>query len=515
MSDFRVSRREFVVGGAATLALAACGGNAPAAQTSGGSAPAKLASSVTFASQTISDTLDPHGTLSNSGFMMVRQLYDALVTFDEPGKTIVPQLATEWKRIDPLTMEFKLRDDVKFANGEPFTSDAVVYNVDRIMRANDPLIAGGSRTRMGPLDTAEAVDKNTVRIKTKSPDPILINRLTTLFMVSPKFVKDGNDPKTKSGGSGSFNVTDFQTTKAISLEARDSWRGASTVQTAKIVAIPELAAFISALKTGEVDIAWNFQGDQLPGIKNDFNVGIQEGGSCNISSLIPGLVQAIDDKRVRTAINLAVNKDELIKTVQGGVGTVAQGQLLSSGITGYNDAVKAFPFDPDKAKSLLKDAGFASFDAPFVTSVPTLAIVQAIAGYLKAVGINLPVKQLEFPAFVQNLTQKTDSPLISWNTDYFHIRDFDTPGLRFAGLPPGQPHFKNDEMTRLYLAARQELDATKRTDMIKQMSQIMYDEAACLFLFQRQFAVAYTKKIANLALPYDTSVYLWKVQKAA
>src|SRR5690606_5311690 len=92
----------------------------------------RLAETVVYAATGSSPSFDPHYSLSNSGFMMARQIYDALVTFDESGK-IVPQLAHEWTRIDPLTMEFKLRDDVKFANGEPFTAETVRWNVQRLM----------------------------------------------------------------------------------------------------------------------------------------------------------------------------------------------------------------------------------------------------------------------------------------------------------------------------------------------------------------------------------------------
>jgi peptide/nickel transport system substrate-binding protein len=336
--------------------------------------------------------------------------------------------------------------------------------------------------------------------------------MTMLFMLAPKDTQSGADVKTKPVGTGSFKVTDFQTTKHINLEAWDGWRGKSTVQTARIVAIMEVASLVAAIKAGDVDIAWNVQGDQVAGLRNDFNVGTQNAYSCTISSLLP-VIPAYADVRVRTAVNLAVNKEELIKTVVGGFGQVAQGQLLAPDMPGFNSAIKAFPFDPDKAKSLLKEAGFASFDVPFMTTSSTLAIVQAIAGYLKAVGINVKISQVELPVFTVNLVQKTDQAMIAWNTDYFHLRDFTAAAERFA--IPQQQHFQSDEFKKLYLQILQELDDTKRLQLTRQAAQMMYDQAAALFLSQRQLAVVYTKKIANLALPYDTTVSLWKVQKAA
>ncbi|MBV9120627.1 MAG: ABC transporter substrate-binding protein [Chloroflexi bacterium] len=444
--------------------------------------------------------------------MMARQMFDALVTFDDQGQKIVPMLASSWKRIDNNTMEFTLRDDVKFSNGEPFDAEAVKFNVARLMNSKEPIHQLTKNRMASLLPDAEVVNSTTVRLKTKDPDPIFLNRMTMLFMLAPKYTAGGADVKTKPVGTGSFKVTDFQTTNHISLEAWDSWRGKSTVQTAKIQQITDVAAFVAALKAGDIDIAWNVQGDQVAGLKSDFNVGTQNAYSCTVSSLLP-LIPAYADARVRQAVNLAVNKEELIKTVVGGFGQVAQGQLLAPDVPGFNDAIKAFPFDPDKAKSLLKEAGFSTFDVNFMTTSSTLAIVQAIAGYLKAVGINVKINQVELPVFTVALTQKTDQPMLAWNTDYFHLRDFTAAAERFAIAQ--QQHFQSDDFKKLYISIEQELDDTKRTQMIKQAEQMMYDQAAALFLSQRQFAVVYNKKIANLPLPYDTTVPLWKVQKAA
>src|SRR5438552_1987029 len=113
----RLDRRQFLALGLGAATLATCNPTTP--QPLGQVQPTKrLADAVTLAAQVIADTLDPHGLLSNSNYLATRQVFDALVTFDDKGEKIVPQLATEWKRLDSLTMEFKLRDDVKFSNGE-------------------------------------------------------------------------------------------------------------------------------------------------------------------------------------------------------------------------------------------------------------------------------------------------------------------------------------------------------------------------------------------------------------
>src|SRR5947209_13462536 len=136
----RTSRREFLalgLGAGAAAALAACGAGERAPTQGGSGASGRLADSVTLGVLTIADTLDPHGNLSYSQFLADRQIYDTLLTFDDRGEQLVPQLAAEWQRIDPLTVELKLRDDVKFSNGEDFTADKVVFNVNRLLEARD------------------------------------------------------------------------------------------------------------------------------------------------------------------------------------------------------------------------------------------------------------------------------------------------------------------------------------------------------------------------------------------
>ncbi len=162
------------VGGA--TALAACGspappapaGQAPAATAPGprptagavatpkaSDPPRRLATSLRIATPSLAETIDPAGSLGQNGYQAVRPVYDALVTFDEKGERIVPQLAAAWERIDPATMEFKLRDDVKFSNGEDFTAEAVRFTVDRLMSSNDPVFAN-TKSQMGTLATARS-----------------------------------------------------------------------------------------------------------------------------------------------------------------------------------------------------------------------------------------------------------------------------------------------------------------------------------------------------------------------
>lgn len=528
-------RRAALVLSAGTAALfAACTSPAPPAQPSPAAskpagdaapkataatqtkpAPAKrLATNINMASPILMDNLDPHGTLTVPTFQGLRPTFDGLVTFTDDGSKIVPLLASEWKRIDARTVEFKLRDNVKFSNGEDFNAEAVKFSIDRVMGSKQPIHAS-TKLRMGPLETAEVVNSTTVRIKTKNPDPILLNRLTMLFMVPPKYTRDGADLATKPVGTGPLKIADFQPGSRILYEAWDgSWRGRSAVQTAKIQKIAEPATMVAALRTGEVDIAYNVPPDQIAGLKRDgLNVGTVPAGTVTLVSVIAGN-SPFDDPRFREAMNYAVDKDEILNTVLGGLGRVAQAQILQPGMLGYRDDLKVIPFDPDRAKRLFKEAGFEGKEFPIAVHAGQRRVVEAVVGYLNAVGVKARVDLVEVAVIAQALNQGTDRPAVAFDTNYFHIRDFESGALRF-GPETKQQHFKNADFDKLWMQAKVEMDEAKRGQMIGQMAQIMRDNFAVLFTIWVDYATAYTKKIEKLDFPYDNSFKLWEIAKEA
>ncbi|MFN8534984.1 MAG: ABC transporter substrate-binding protein [Dehalococcoidia bacterium] len=509
-----LDRRAFLALSASAAALAAC---SPGSTGSTSPAPGggKLSDSLTIAAPTISDTLDPHGTLSNSGYQAARQMFDALVTYNDAGTEFVPQLATSWSRIDPTTMEFKLRDDVKFSNGESFTAEVVKFNVERIQKSTDPIHAN-SKTRVSFITGVEMVNLTTVRIKTATPFPLLLNYLTNLFMVPIKYVQDGGDMKTKPIGTGSFKLVEFVTANRIVYEAWDqSWRGKSKIQNARLLAIPEEATLLSALRTGEVDMVTNAPGDKVAGLANDFNVRPVPSMSCAIMGIIQN-TPAFADRRVREAANLAVNKDELVQRIFGGYAKVSQGQLLQPGVFGFNEAIKAVPFDPERAKSLIRSAGFEGAEAVIGSVAATQPLATAIAGYLTNVGLRSRVQIYEFPVFVPQITTKSDNPLVSFRTDYFSLRDFDGAAASFGVRPPNfQDYFANEEFDRLYLAQKVELDQEKRKQQIFRMAELMREEYPAIFVAYQDFPAIYSKKITKLRIPYDTATYIWETEKQA
>ncbi|GIW08796.1 MAG: ABC transporter substrate-binding protein [Dehalococcoidia bacterium] len=417
-----LDRRSFLALSAGAAALAAC-----SPTTTGSTSPApgggRLSDTLTIGAPTISDTLDPHGTLSNSGFQAARQMFDALVTFNDAGTEFQPQLAVSWTRIDPLTMEFKLRDDVKFSNGEPFTAEVVKFNVERIQNSTDPIHAN-SKTRVNFITAVEPVNSTTVRIKTATPFPLLLNYLTMLFMVPPEYVRNGGDMKTKPIGTGSFKLVEFVTANRIVYEAWDgSWRGKSKIQSARLLAIAEEATLLSALRTGEVDMVLNAPGDKVAGLQADFNVTRVPSMSCTIMGIIQN-TPAFADRRVREAAkprgqqgrNCPAHLWRLRESLARAIAPAGDLWLQRKHQGG---AVR----HPERARSLIRQAGFEGAEAVIGSVAATQPLATAVAGYLNNVGLRSRVQIYEFPVFVPQITTKSDNPLVSFRTDYFALRD--------------------------------------------------------------------------------------------
>ncbi len=327
------TRRDFLriggyagVGIALSAALAACSsGSQPASGTeaasgSGASGAGTAASTgtLTFGQGTGPANLDPLGPgLSTPLISTWRQMYDTLVWWED-GK-IVPQLATSWKLVDDLTWEFTLRKGVTFHNGEPFDASAVKFTMDRIL---DPAQKATQAARFTAVDKTEVVDASTVRIHTTTPFPVLLIGLTQAFIVAPKYVGDTPDQaKTHPVGTGPFAFDSWKQGDNITFAANPAyWDGAPSLAKLVFRVIADDSTRLAALQAGEIDIDMNLPLDNIASVSSAPNlteqhVFIQEALVIEFDTVNDG---PMANPLVRQAINYAVDKDELIKTLLDG-----------------------------------------------------------------------------------------------------------------------------------------------------------------------------------------------------
>ena len=320
-------------------------------------------------------TLDPH---ANNGIVeasMCSNLFDTLVVLDKK-MNIQPGLAEKWENPDKLTWVFHLRRGVKFHNGAPLTATDVKYSIERILNWKPFGNMGGLASYIAPISNVRVVDDYTVRIETKQPYGAMLRSLRTAYIMNKSYTEKIEKEKGIEAvalnpmGTGAFKLVEWVRGDRLTLARNDSWWGGK-------VSIPKLvfrqisndATRVAALLSGEVDIA-----TELPvrDVKR-----IQENPSTKVVVLdgmrtvnfkfdtgrdkTPGISTSppnpLKDRRVRMAIYQAIDEDAIVKVVMNGYARPAN-QFFSDSHFGYNPTIQRLPYDPEKAKKLLAEAGY-------------------------------------------------------------------------------------------------------------------------------------------------------------
>ncbi|MFS8639316.1 MAG: ABC transporter substrate-binding protein [Symbiobacteriaceae bacterium] len=313
-------------------------------------------------------SLDPAAYRDRDTETVIRNIFDGLVTRTPDGK-VVPEIAESWEQPDPTTYVFKLRRGVKFHNGEDLTADDVVFTFERIL-AEDGL-DGQPSPRKGlvePLQSVEKVDDYTVRMKLAQPSQAFLQLLVHTQIVPKDYVEEVGSAglAEKPVGAGPFRFVSGTLDGEIVLERFEDYYGGSPelppVGPAKLRRVvfrmmPEPVTRIAALKAGEVHIIQEVPPDQVEQLQGDpgIQVKVTQGTRLYMIELNN---QKLADPRVRQALNYAVDWDAILKELYRGHAHRVATALLPSGF-GYNPDLKPYPYDPDKARELLRQAGYA------------------------------------------------------------------------------------------------------------------------------------------------------------
>jgi peptide/nickel transport system substrate-binding protein len=355
-------------------------------------------------------TLEPALELSNVGTRVTYSIFDTLIRRDFAGapdgggSTLKPHLATSWERRGPQELIVTLRQGVKFHNGGEMTADDVVYTFrDGRLRGAKPEIPQG-RAYFGVLDKVEALDRYMVRFTTRTPDLLLEQRLASWcsWIVNKRHYEAvglegfARDPV----GTGPFRLTKMVSNDYIHLAAFDDyWMGRPTAREVRFRAIPEMSARVAGLVSGEYDIITNIPPDQANLIDGRRNVETRSVVLANVHLLtFDAKGPQTSDKRIRQALSLAINRQELVEALWLGKAVIPDGHNFPE----YGEMFlegRAIAYDPAKAKRLLKEAGYRNEPIVYRTMpsyyTNALDAAQIIVEQWKAVGINASVQVVE------------------------------------------------------------------------------------------------------------------------
>jgi peptide/nickel transport system substrate-binding protein len=403
---------------------AAEGGQAakPAESGQAAKAPAKTGGSLVVGLVADPLTLDAHAVGDNNTRRAVYPVFDPLVREDPTTTKVIPALAESWEAApDGMSYTFKLRQNVKFHDGEPFDAAAVKFNLDRQIDESHPNFKDGNwlfmRNFVGALKSVDVIDPSTVRLNLKQVDLAFLDGLSTnpTYMISPKSIKElGKDVGTKPVGTGPFKFVSWDKGNRMVLERNnDYWGEKAKVEQLIFVPIAEPEARLTALRTGQVQLTIDLPPDAVSVVQNDANLKVESKVSRSFWGLQPNYkFEPFSKVQVRQAVAYAINREQLTKDVLKGTGAPAKGVFSEVFGEYVNKQAEPYEYNPTKAKELLQAAGYGSgFQTTFLIPASGSGMQQprAMAEYIQsnlaAVGITANLEVLEWGTYLGKWTK--------------------------------------------------------------------------------------------------------------
>jgi len=381
---------------------------------------AAAASSIVVAQDVPPRMMNPHGDDSDAGLQYMANFFDGLLQRKGPNGTLAPALAVKFDHPDLLTWRFYLRKGVKFHNGNTFNAQDVKFTFERL---SNPDVSEFINTGKS-IASIDIIDDYTVAIKTKEPIPWFANNMHQIFIMDKESTeaRDPGDVNVRPIGTGAYKFVEWVKGSYVRMEANENyWEGAPPIKKVEIRPIKESSTRFAALVSGQVDIVTGVPVELYQKILTNPKLNVISRPARRSIFLAlgnkPGSPTA--DIRVRKAIYMAINENEIIKKIMRGHASPAA-QIPDVPTIGYNGSITRLPYNPQMAKQLLKEAGYGNgFDitlsGPNDRYVQDAKIAEAVARYLAKVGIRVKLdvkpKSIFFPEVVSG---KLDFYLIGW-----------------------------------------------------------------------------------------------------
>lgn len=449
------------------------------------------------------------------------QLYDDLYTFDKTGR-LKPQIASSYEvSSDGLEYRFKLRKDVKFHNGQPLTAADVVYSFQRIVT---PEVKSTRRPYFaGIFKSAEAVDDYTVLVKLSQRDAIFMNKVAAFVAIVPKAYAESLSSVAEFSrapiGAGPYKFVEHVIGQRVTLERFDGYYGEKPgIKRLIFKFVPEASSRINALLTGEVDMADGISPNDVARLKQTPGVDVipvPMGSPLHVRLYADDPNTPLHDRRVRLALNYAIDVKGIIGHVMHGVGKPLSTFISSFYPIGASKDLAPYGYDPAKARKLLKEAGYPKgFDTVLLTpsSYPK-DVAEAVAAYWSAVGVRAKVKVLDYPAWNRlNNTHKSGPMTVMQYSNALY--DPITPIQGTASKDGTWSDYYNEKVEALIEKTRATSDASERDKLFQEIGRIMRDDGHAVLIselyqvFAKDDHIEWTPQLGYAF--YDLRTVRWK-----
>jgi peptide/nickel transport system substrate-binding protein len=469
-------------------------------------------------------SIDPQFSRTGPTQMTALHIFDRLLLTDENARAY-PALAESWENLDDLTWEVKLRPGVTFHDGSQLTADDVKFSLERAPDVpNSPASFAQS---VADIDSIEIVDDLTLKFKTKTPSPLFMENIGTVYIISKAAAENAANEDFNSGkaaiGTGPYEFVEWVPGDHLTLERNDDyWGDKPAYDKVTMRFITNDAARVAALLSGAVDLIDLVPPADLPRLRQDENINVFETATVRLIYLglnerddapfitdldgKPLAKNPLQDGRVRNAISMMIDRQGLVERVLFGSGEAAS-QIVPEGVFGFDASIPVTPYDPAKAKELLAEAGYpdgfgitihGSNDRFLLDGDIAQALGQFLArGGLKVNGVvTLPYSVYSkdagagaYGAFIfsyGNSTGEASRGLMSVLHTFDKENDQGTLN-RFR--------YSNPDFDAAIVAATQEFDPDKRERMLGEAAKIAFGESALVPLYFQSLAWASTKDI--------------------
>ena len=446
--------------------------------------------------------LDPAAVTAVNDFRILMNVYDGLVRYKSGTLEVEPALATSWEiSEDGTEYTFALREGVSFHDGSPFDAEAVVFNFVRMLNEDHPFHDTGPFPLaffFSSVASVEAVDELTVKFTLSEPYAPFLSNLAypTGLIVSPAAVEQyGADFARNPSGTGAFTFAEWRSNEAVVVEANpDYWDGAPALQAVVFRPITDANTRTAEMLAGGIDMMVEVPPVALSEFRSDSFRIFEQAGPHVWFLILNAKEGPFADKKVRQAANYAINKEALVNDVLEGTAEVAAGPTPPAFAWAYNQALEPYPYDPEKAKALLAEAGAEGAELTFFVTeggsgmLDPIAMGTAIQADLNAVGFDTRIETYEWNTFLgevnPGLEGKADMAEMAWMTN-----DPDTLpflALRSEAWPDkggfNSGYYSNPEVDELLEKARVATDQDERATLYKQMQEIVQEDAPWVFV---------------------------------
>jgi peptide/nickel transport system substrate-binding protein len=502
-----------------TTAPAAAATTAPATKPA-----ASTANTLTFLFAGDTNRLDPPAMDAQEGFIATTAMYEGLVRYKSGSTDVEPALAESWD-ISPDGKEyiFHLRSGVKFHDGSPLTAEAAAFTFEREVNKDNPLYKDAQGDYGGfPLindyianvvTKAEAVGPLDLKLTlNRKFSPLLSNlAIPPGYIISMEALKKyGKGINENPVGTGPFKFVEWKKDDHITVEAFDGyWGNKPKLQRIVFQPVPEPSVRALKIQRGEGDVAWPFDPKDAAAIKAnaDSDVLEQPGLNVNMAEFNLNLPEN-QNKQLRQAMNYAINKQEIADKLYSGAGVPETGVLPPTSWA-FNKDLKGYPFDPDKARQLLKDSGYDG--STYTLDTYTIArgynpqgdkLAQAVQQYLSDIGLKTEIKTGEWTQYrADRRAAKLHIAFGGWQADtgdpenflgvFFHSANKGGVNTSFYGVP---------EVDQLLNSANEETDVAKRKSLFNQAENHIVDDAPWLFIGHMKQQVAIRKRVQGFVM---------------